>query len=535
MLIFSSCAEDDILDDAQTQLQESTELNVDPYAEGTQFDNPYTVDNMRTALDSLKAKVERGEYKYRSFSTQRSSNDFLENFTIETSHKYVKLTPQDEDEYANLKRDSTLILFDYPLDYNFLDSFFDSRENADGSEVVDYYTTVLLSRSLPSGVARQDLADIYVPEEDPRFNELDVQPITREANIFNLEDFLHHLLLEAYTNTGNLQEIQDGIIDDPSGGQRVLIFGRRWTPSGRIRVWDENVVTTTTTIDDNCTTVIIGYDNTPCLNGDTLNCPLVIYGEECNPVTTTNTTNGRFVPVVGAQVLMRQFFTVAQGITDADGNFTTGRIRGRARYVVQWERYHYSIRRGLVFQAHMRGPRLSRGAWFRDIRPEDTRDTYPTFAHLGAHRYYYGNRLGTTNPPLNGAGKRQMKIAAMQVDGSSSHIPFFSAISGGAIAQIHLKAWQEPTDEIYGTMIHELAHAAHRNYDFIGYNSLVARGYTIPCATGAGCGDPSNTDHQTARRVMETWAQTAETEFTLERYRNEFNTPGYNYILNRVY
>jgi hypothetical protein len=61
-------------------------------------------------------------------------------------------------------------------------------------------------------------------------------------------------------------------------------------------------------------------------------------------------------PVVGAQVLIRQWFTVRQGITDANGNFSTSSVRGSARYIIQWERYNYSIRNGSFFQAELRGP-----------------------------------------------------------------------------------------------------------------------------------------------------------------------------------
>ena len=46
-----------------------------------------------------------------------------------------------------------------------------------------------------------------------------------------------------------------------------------------------------------------------------------------------------YKPVQGAQVLIRQWFTVRQGITDANGNFSTSSVRGSARYILQWERY----------------------------------------------------------------------------------------------------------------------------------------------------------------------------------------------------
>lgn len=522
-----SCSEDEFIRDVQeSPIAEVGGVQSD-YTAGSQLQNPYTVANMQRALDSVKSKIAQGIYTYRPRGNR--SQDFLEDFEIFGSHKYVKFVPQDDASYEAMKQDSTLILFDYPLDYDFPDTFFEDRaDNATGDEIVEYYTTVAVDKSLPSGVARQEIAELYIPEQDPLFDTIEVQQLTRETTITNLEDFLHHLLFEAYNNTGNIGLIEDGMIIDPNNQQRIFIFGRRLRPSGRIRIWDERAGVVTTT-SDHCTQVIVGYDNTPCLNGDTINCPLVIYGEECEEVTTT--TEGRFVPVRGAQVLMRQFFTVAQGITDDEGNFTTSRIRGKAKYVVQWERARYSIRRGTVFQAEMKGPRRKDAPWYRDIRINEDRDRYHGIIHVASHRYFYEDRMGIRAPRDFG----NMKIAARPVTGASNHVPFRTSIPivSSFLGDIHIKEWGDPFDLIYGTTIHELAHAGHRNVAGNTYDSVVFRAYTLPCITAAGCNDPSNLDHQSARRLLETWATTVENEFTVDRYRNLFGVTNYDYVLNQ--
>lgn len=113
---------------------------------------------MKRALDSVRSKITQEVYKDQPRGSR--SVDFLEDFEIFGSHKYVKFIPQDEDEYVNLKQDSTLILFDYPLDYDFPDSFFEDRaNNAMGNELVEYYTTVALDRTLPSAVSTQEIAE----------------------------------------------------------------------------------------------------------------------------------------------------------------------------------------------------------------------------------------------------------------------------------------------------------------------------------------------------------------------------------------
>ncbi|MDG1723521.1 MAG: hypothetical protein P8H91_05430 [Flavobacteriaceae bacterium] len=106
---------------------------------------------------------------------------------------------------------------------------------------------------------------------------------------------------------------------------------------------------------------------------------------------------------------MRQWFTVRQGITDQNGYFRTGSVRGKARYKIQWERYHYSIRNGSLFQAETRGPKVKKQTWNHNIKGGD--DEYHGMIHTAAHIYYYGSRFGLTSPPTNSFWKTQMKIA----------------------------------------------------------------------------------------------------------------------------
>lgn len=533
-VLFLNCTQDELKPD---RVLDEDELNgevFDPYAGGVRIENPYDIRNMKMALDTIKAKLARGEYTFgdpnETNQDQQRATSIFEQYNVSISHKYIKFSPQNENEVAILKQDSTLTVVDYPLDVEFPDTYFDNRITPSDNYIPQYYTTIAVGTTIPN-VSHEILGDLYIPEEDAYFN-VDNQPFTRETQITNEEDILHHILYEAYALKGKEDELlaDNGFLPG-ANGSRFLIFGRQWNPSGTIQVFDERGGETPGGTD--CYTVT---------TADYTNCELILQAGESIPddscieyITTTICDNlpgtqGRFVPVAGAQVLMRQFFTVRQSITSADGTFTTGTVRGRARYIIQWERYHYSIRDGLVFQAELRGPRVRDSDWNKNIASQE--DQYHAMIHIGAHEYYYGDRQGTHTPPRNGPGKQQMKIAATEIDGASSHIPFLTFFTQGLIPQVMIKSWGEPTDEVFGTTVHELAHAAHRNLDFIGYNSLVFRGYTLPCATGGPCNNPTNSDHRSARRLMETWAQTIETEFVLERYRNLPDGEGsnYNYI-----
>lgn len=68
------------------------------------LENPYTVANMIRAYENL---TDNGQLK--SSSVKKSD--------IKITHYYVRFLPKSFEELAILQRDSTLELYDYPLDY----------------------------------------------------------------------------------------------------------------------------------------------------------------------------------------------------------------------------------------------------------------------------------------------------------------------------------------------------------------------------------------------------------------------------------
>ena len=480
---------------------------------------------MRRAMDTIKAKLERGDYTSKSNTHQRTNRSLTDDVDIQTTHFYVKFTPADEDQLRLIKQDSTILVTDYPLDVEFSESWHENRPDLPEGQLPEYFTSIPVSRSIPSA-PYQVLGNLYIPEDEPYFNPLEGKPITRQSEINNEEDLLHHLLYEAYVNVGREQELlgDNGSFEDPDGGNRFLIFGRRWTPSGRLQIWDgavgntpgADICTVTQTVDySGC------YDN----DGTFSDCPEYITGEVCIPGPGTP---GSMIPLRGAQVLMRQGFTVRQVITRPDGTFQTKTVRGKARYIVQWERYHYSIRRGLIFQAEMRGPKYKDRAWFKNIDGPGGRDHYHANIHLGAYKFYYQDVLGISRPLQNSylPFGRQMKIAALGNNGESLHFPFGNQVTGGLLPTIYFQKENETAESIFGTMIHELAHSAHKELDPISYTEMVWQGYILNGVSD----DPGAVAHRRARRLLETWATTVEIALTVDRYQNEQGVVGYEYL-----
>lgn len=85
-----------------------TKLDTDPISEegcfylGNQLENAYSVTNMQKAYDTLLAN---------------GMNDYV---NVHCTHYYVKFYPETKAEYDLLMADTSLDLFDFPLDYELI-------------------------------------------------------------------------------------------------------------------------------------------------------------------------------------------------------------------------------------------------------------------------------------------------------------------------------------------------------------------------------------------------------------------------------
>ena len=444
---------------------------------------------------------------------------------------YIQFTPKTLKQEGLLKKDSTLALIDYPLGYEYKEAWFKNRTKLKKDEIPTYYTSVSVDRKLPKGVPHKVLAEMYLPQEDESLEGNRGSLYRTSKN--EIGDFVDVLLNQAFKQTGNEGLDGLGILKEEGEAQSESKFlgigiGSKWHPEGTLRIWDDNIGSTTTTH-----RIFVRYQYYDCDYGNRSaqknqtkrvepieKCRRAVYRFE------TEVIPGSYVSLEGAQVLLRDTFTIGNEITNSDGYFSFDELRGKKRYIIQWERYQYSIRNGSLFQAETRGPKQNT-RWDHDIKGGD--DEYHAMIHLAAYDYYYGNRFGLTSPPTNASLKRQIKIAAREENDQSSYIKARRIWFG---ADISLQAWGDPSDQVYGTTIHELTHAAHRELDGNAYNDIVFDAYTSPCAPSAeSCEYPGPTGNNN-RRLMETWAQTVETVFVLNRYRDDAGTPDYEYLLN---
>jgi hypothetical protein len=524
-LLLYSCEKDefDFIDPSAEEIQ--NEENFSNFRR--KVENPYTVSNMQMALDSITKRVKGGKLK----SATGKKAGALKTKSISPNMLYIQFTPKTLEQEGLLKKDSTLALIDYPLGYEYQEAWFKNRAKLKEGEIPTYYTSVAIDRKLPKGVPHRVLAEMYLPQKDKSLEGR--RSLYRNSNN-EIGDLVDVLLNQAFKQTGN--EGLDGLgilkIEGETQSENKLLgvgIGEKWRPEGTLRIWDDNIGTTIPYERE-----LVGYEYYHC-DGDEPppsnelisvedargDCRREIYGNVAQPEI-----NGSYVPLKGAQVLLRDTFTIGNEITNSDGYFSFDRLRGKKRYIIQWERYEYSIRNGSLFQAETRGPKRN-SRWDHDIKGGD--DEYHGMIHLGAYDYYYGARFGLTSPPTNASLKRQIKIAAREENDKSSYIKARRIWFG---ADISLQAWGDPSDQVYGTTVHELTHAAHRELDGNAYNDVVFDAYTSPCAPSAeSCDYPGPTGNNN-RRLMETWAQTVETVFVLKRYRDDTGNSGYEYLLS---
>jgi hypothetical protein len=116
LLTLTSCEKNDIgnipiQQPNVTAITDDANRQARPVILGQQLNNPYSVENMQAALDTLKAHPEQHS------TCMKAPSATLEDITIEPTDLYVRFLPADSMQFVQLMTDSTLILFDYPLDY----------------------------------------------------------------------------------------------------------------------------------------------------------------------------------------------------------------------------------------------------------------------------------------------------------------------------------------------------------------------------------------------------------------------------------
>ncbi len=469
--------------------------------QGKLLKNPYEISNIRLAYIKVLSEIEKGGVKTGKGFSMSSKVDTAE---IEPNYLYVRFDPKNAKQEQRLKDKKRFTVVDYPLEYENPNDYKKSVQR-DENEISSYWTSVPINKKLPKNIPYEILQEMYMPEKDPKYdNDKGSKDATKRGEVNDEIDFMNHLLEEAYAATNNEDLLPEPPIDKNYETCETCFLGinlrAKWNPSGNIQIWDDHVGTTPRTVRD-CRDVV-SFDYTPCQNGDYTNCPRRVVTNVCTDRTVDE--NGSFVPLVGAQILVRDTWTLGNAITDNNGNYRFSSVRAKVRYLIQWERYQYSVRDdGGIFQAEDKGPKVYKQEWNHRIR--SGRMEYRANIHRAAHNYYYGNIVGLRRPP-NNFTNRQTKIRARErcCDGVNEfYLPY---VTSGIWPTITIKEYGAESEDVFSTTTHEIAHSTH------AANSVV----NFPIAT---------------TRHRESYAEFIETILTNRYYQNLTGNP--NYEINR--
>ena len=134
-----------------------------PIVLGKQLNNPFSVENMQIALDSLLANKESLNGSMRAPST-------LDEFEITATDLYIRYLPKDSTEYRTLMNDSTLTLFDFPLDYEWKQIGEYYKDPTVTGEYTWLYTRVPVGYAPHSGIEYEVLEELFILEHSPYYS-----------------------------------------------------------------------------------------------------------------------------------------------------------------------------------------------------------------------------------------------------------------------------------------------------------------------------------------------------------------------------
>ena len=403
---------------------------------GPQLANPYNVDVMRQALATIR---------------EQDPDFFFP--TINTSHYYVRFQPDSYEQMCDLfARDTSIIYFDFPLDREVV-----SGNSYHDPAIVDtlptyQYASIRKTKwnNLINGfdIEYEILDELFIPDDagltiigyTPRPGVGDITPINPgDSTIWGHPIFpgsvadpnssvtsvtwnaVNDLEDMAYQITGNSDEEEtdtNGSIASPASTTAETMSSSsngRWTPSGRIRVYDD--------------------------------------------------VKDGMIPLEGVKVIVYRGCNTKKCYTDSNGNFTCGSFKKKANYKIKWESNRWDIHDGLAGQAYYNGPK-SNGEWILDIGQSNNKSLRYATIHRAAHRVYFGEH-DSLYCPL----KPKMKLRyyhRKNVNGYSGRYH-----RGGNI-DIYGKSKKQndfyTTNDMFNYTCHEFGHAAHYDYNAIKYN-----------------------------------------------------------------
>ncbi len=235
-----SCQQDDIIntptdqtEDDFTQIESSFSVedrDEQPTILGEQKENPFSIENMQIALDSL-----------RQYAAEENSEPYLksaETIEIYPTDLYIRFLPEDSTEYKNLTSDTSLTLFDIPLDYDIVQLGDYYKDSTVAGEYTWLYTTVKPDYTFSTNIRYEILSELFIIENSEDYTEEIIEDSTvtlksTSGRTAITQDVCNVLYAISFTLTGNSDElstVDENEIELKSTTTNCIrkCYGRRW-------------------------------------------------------------------------------------------------------------------------------------------------------------------------------------------------------------------------------------------------------------------------------------------------------------------
>jgi hypothetical protein len=212
LFILISCEKSEIENELITettcnQIEESENRSTRPVVLGGRKENPFSLENMKIALDTLKSHVKQddnGIFKVKS----------IDELELEATDLYVRFLPLDSVQYKTLKNDTTLTLFDFPLDYEITQNGDYYHDPDLSTQYTWLYTTVKPGYLPAEDIQYEILQELFIPENSEYYTEESIsgEPAQSKANkvrsnMFVENHFFQALYVISFALTKNIEEL----------------------------------------------------------------------------------------------------------------------------------------------------------------------------------------------------------------------------------------------------------------------------------------------------------------------------------------
>lgn len=350
---------------------------------GEQLINPYTVERMQEAKDQLTLQ---------GIASEKPVD-------IRETHLYVKFSPRNEEEFEVLHQDSSVTLYDRPLDYLIIKHGTWYREPGIPDSVpTPQYAAVKAGYTFNQSIPYEILSSLYIPEED--------QTLVGEYLNEN-HYYMRQLVNMSLRRIGGFVNLEPYRPYDPVEPGHYEPVGPR-APNGVIRIFDTRL--------------------------------------------------NQLIPMEGVEITANRWFTTHNGFTNANGEYwLDGSFTRPSDFTIWFERPHFAIAKNRLQRAKITASNVSNNHWSYDIN--DGLDRMHGHMFRAAYRYCYKDNGGLKRPFID---LRKIIIVSQNNTGhywgagvNSILLPYLF------ITRNRGNGNEYDSDEIFSTTAHEIAHTTH--------------------------------------------------------------------------